>query len=197
MGGDARTEIEHCRTAALEALAAGQPMVAHGWAKSWVSRGGARTIGPWLVYAAAALQLGQGRTAVHSADLGLQRWTEDFAQRAVLRYVRGEVIRRHMKDPKTAQADLDAAVEHVPDWLRPQAEQAAAECRDAAAVSRKRKPSVGPAPGFTGGHASLFNREVVDLDPPIEEAPPLVWPAVERILHSDDPRVPAERRWLR
>src|SRR5437773_1740965 len=121
-------------------------MVAYDYGQAWISHGGVRTLGPWLISVAHMLQVGQPRNAVHAADLPLKNWIGDDVRRAVLRYVRGEVIRRHLRDPKTAQADLEAAQERAPAWSRADARSAAAWCREEAAVSRKRKRSVEPAP---------------------------------------------------
>ena len=115
-------------------------MVAYDYAQAWISHGGVRTLGAWLVEVANALQLGQGCTAVHAADLALKHWIGDDTRRAVLRYVRGEVIRRHLKDPKTAQADLDAAFDAVPSWLREDVENAAALCREGPRLAGSASP---------------------------------------------------------
>jgi hypothetical protein len=195
---DLREAVAEFRGKALDALAAGRPMVAYDYAQAWISHDGVRTLGPWLVEVANALQLGQGRTAVHAADLALKHWIGDDTRRAVLRYVRGEVIRRHLKDPKTAQADLDAALDAVPSWLREDAEKAAALCRDGAAVSRKRKPSVSRAPEYVAAvNHPNWSDCPVELDEPIEDEPPFVWQEVERVLMLPDPRVPADTRWER
>jgi hypothetical protein len=135
---------------------------------------------------------------VHAADLALKNWIDDDGRRAVLRHTRGEVIRRHLRDPKTAQADLDDALERAPIWLLADAERAAALCRDESTASRKRKPSVEPAPDYVAAvDHPYWSKAVVDLDGPIEAAPPFVWREVRRILVAADPRVPEEDRWTR
>ncbi|WP_022930436.1 hypothetical protein [Patulibacter americanus] len=187
-----------CRGRALEALAAGRPMVVYDHTQAWISAGGARTLAPWLVSAASALQLGQNKTAVHATDHALEHWIGDDGQRGVLCSVRGEVVRRHLKDPKTARVDLDVAARLVPQWLRADAERAASTCHREATASRKRKPSVGPAPGHAPIPSELpWATTVIDLDRPVSEAPPSVWSDVHRVLVADDPRVPAEQRWVR
>jgi hypothetical protein len=173
-------------------------MVAYDYAQAWISSGGVRTLGPWLISVAHMLQIGQPRNAVHAADLALTNWIGDDARRAVLRYMRGEVIRRHLRDPKTADADLADARERAPVWLRAEAESAAEMCREEAAASRKRKSSVGPAPDYVAAvNHPDWSKALVDLDGPIEVDPPFVWPAVKRVLVAPDPRVPEEQRWER
>jgi hypothetical protein len=190
--------VERFRSLACEALFAGRPMVAYDCAQAWISHGGVRTLGPWLISVAHMLQVGQPRNAVHAADLALKNWIGDDVRRAVLRYVRGEVIRRHLRDPKTAQADLEDARERAPVWLRADAESAAALCREEAAVSRKRKASVGPAPDYVAAvNHPDWSKKVVDLDGPIEVEAPFVWRKVKRVLVAPDPRVPEESRWER
>jgi hypothetical protein len=196
--GSVEADVERFRNLACEALVAGRPMVAYDYAQAWISHGGVRTIGPWLVSVAHMLQVGQPRNAVHAADLALKNWIGDDARRAVIRYVRGEVIRRHLRDPKTAQADLDDARERAPVWLRADAERAAAVCREEASVSRKRKPSVGPAPDHVAAvNHPDWSKRVVDLDGPVEAEAPFVWRDVKGILVAPDPRVPTETRWKR
>jgi len=172
-------------------------MVAYDCAQAWISLGGARTLGPWLISVAHMLQVGQPRNAVHAADLALKNWIGDDARRAVLRYVRGEVIRRHLRDPKTAQADLDAG-ERAPVWLRADAQSAAALCREEATVSRKRKPSVAPVPDYVAAvNHPDWSKRVVELDSPIDVEPPFVWRDVKLVLVAPNPRVPDETRWQR
>jgi hypothetical protein len=193
-----RGDIERFRGLACEALAAGRPMVAYDYAQAWISHGGARTLGPWLISVAHMLQVGQPRNAVHAADLALENWIGDDSRRAVLRYMRGEVIRRHLRDPKTAEADLEDARERAPVWLRADVQSAAAACREEAVASRKRKPSLAPAPDYVAAvNHPDWSKAVVDLDGPIEVGPPYVWPEVKRVLVAHDPRVPKENRWER
>jgi len=191
-------DVERFRSLACEALVAVRPMVAYDYGQAWISHGGVRTLGPWLISVAHMLQVGQPRNAVHAADLPLKNWIGDDVRRAVLRYVRGEVIRRHLRDPKTAQADLEAAQERAPAWLRADVESAAALCREEAAVSRKRKPSVEPAPEYVAAvNHPDWSKRVIDLDGPIGAEAPFVWRVVKRVLVAPDPRVPAESRWER
>ncbi len=120
-------EVE-CRHAAEQALRRGDWHEACLWAKSWILRGGARRIEPWLFYVASALQQGRPKTAVNSCDLGLRTWCEDEPSRAILRFVRGEVIRHRLNDPKTAINDLDAAARACPDWLAQDRKHARTAC---------------------------------------------------------------------
>jgi hypothetical protein len=146
MTDDYRTEITAC-------FEAGDWHGAYRWAKGWIgSGGGARTLEPWLVYVASALKENQRRPAVHSCDLALKHWISRRAARGVLLYARGEVIRRHLRDPKTALEDLRAAERMAPNWLRHDAKAALEACEQEAPASRKRKPSVKPAPSFSGWH---------------------------------------------
>jgi hypothetical protein len=143
MADDYRREITAC-------FDSGDWHGAYRWAKGWIgSGGGARSVEPWLVYVASALKESQRRPAVHSCDLALKHWISRRAARGVLLYARGEVIRRHLRDPKTALADLRAAEETVPKWLRDEARVAREECEEEAQASRKRKPSVKSAPAYS------------------------------------------------
>lgn len=142
--GEYRREITAC-------FEADDWLGAHRWAKGWIgSGGGARSVEPWLVYVACDLGRRQPRGAVRAVDLGLKHWIRGRAARAVLLYVRGEVIRRHVRDPKTALEDLRDAESAVPDWLREDAAAALAACDEEAPASRKRKRSVDPAPSYSG-----------------------------------------------
>jgi hypothetical protein len=50
-------------------------------------------------------------------------------------------------------------------------------------VSRKRKPSVGPAPDCVAAvNHPDWSKKVVDLDGPIEVEAPFVWREVKRVL---------------
>ena len=191
-------DVERFRSLACDALAAGRPMAAYDYAQAWISHGGVRTLGPWLISVAHMLQVGQPLNSVHAADLALKNWIGDDPRRAVLRYVRGEVIRRHLRDPKTAEADLDDARARAPLWLRADAERAANLCREEAAASRKRKPSVGATPDYAAAvdHPD-WSKRVIELDGPIEVEAPFVWQAVKRVLVAPNPRVPEELRWER
>jgi hypothetical protein len=172
--------FEEYRREIVEAFRRDDPHAADRWAKGWIgSGGGARTVEPWLVYVAAAVSEGQPRRAVHSTDLALRHWIEDAVGRAVLRYVRGEVIRRHLRDPKTALADLRAARPDAPGWLAEAAGDACGRCEAEAASSRKRKPSVGDAPGFGGDPAPA-----PDLDYALAAQPPPLWATLHAVLAS-------------
>ena len=65
-------DVKSFRRLACEALVAGRPMLAYDYAQAWISHGGVRTIGPWLISVAHGLQIGQPRNAVHAADLALE-----------------------------------------------------------------------------------------------------------------------------
>jgi len=163
---------------ALSALSADDWYGAYSWAKGWIGRGGgAWIVDPWLVYAASALIHGQPRTAVHSLDLALANWITDRQDRSILLWVRGTIVRLRLEDPKTAQADFDAAASDTPDWLRPSAEASREACAREAERSRKRKATVKPAPPHRGPQSV---HETV-APPSSHRAPgtrPPVWDAV-------------------
>lgn len=123
---------------------------------------------------------GEGRTAVHACDLALKYWLERPDQRAVLYYVRGEVVRRVLRDPETAQADLDLAAGAAPSWL--EVAEAQVLCRDEALTSRKRRASIEAAPAYAGAEAEVVATPV-ELTSVVE--PPPVWAVVHRILVGD------------
>jgi hypothetical protein len=109
-------------------------------------------------------------------DLALEHWIAETAPRGVLLYVRGEVIRRHLRDPKTALDDLRQAEEAVPDWLRSEARAARAACEEEARSSRKRKRSVRPAPAFAGSPGPASD-EV--------KSPPPLWGPIHEIIQAE------------
>jgi hypothetical protein len=116
---------------------------------------------------------------VHSVDLALLTWIEAREDRAVLCWVRAAVIHRRLKDPKTAQADYTAAKEGAPSWLRERIDRDAAGCAEDAPTSRKRKPSVAPAPRFEPRDRGFV------AGPTIRSAPgsvPTVWPQLLEAL---------------
>ncbi len=153
---------------------------AYRWAKGWIgSGGGEHSVEPWLVYVAAAINQSQRRMAVHAVDLALANWIAEAAPRGVLLYVRGEVIRRHLRDPKTALEDLRQAEEASPVWLRSEAVAARTACEEEARSSRKRKRSVAPAPSFAGSHRSASD----DVT-----SPPPLWARIYQIIHADEAR---------
>ena len=110
------------------------------------------------MYVAAAIAEGRRKTAIHATDLALKHWVRSGERRAFLLYVRGQVVRRHMRDPKTALGDLSAAGEQAPAWLQVEVADALRACKREARASRKKKPSVGRSPEFVG--------------PPSGDAPP-------------------------
>ncbi len=188
-----RDAEQACRTTAEQALKDGDWHEAYLWTKSWISRGGAGRVEPWLLYVASALQQGWPKTAVHSCDLGLSTWIDDGPSRAVLNFVRGEVIRRHLNDPKTAAADLEVAATACPVWLASDLEHARTACTAGVVKSRKRKPTVGPAPTFNSKTDRSFTSETLPASYDITAEPPPTWPTVRSILQSQDPRTGARR----
>jgi len=173
-----------CRDRAVAALRAEDWHQAYEWAKSWIGRGGgAWLVEPWLVYAASAVLHGHPRTAVHSIDLALSHWISDPADRAVLRWVRGCVIRVHLHDPKAALADFEAAHEAAPEWMLERVAEVAIKCRDEAAVSRKRKPAVVNAPDQLKPSTARVVPRVAWIAP---GSVPTVWDAVSAQIPSID-----------
>jgi hypothetical protein len=162
----------------IAALEAGDWYDGYSTAKWWIAAGGgAWIVDPWLVYAASALLQGQPRQATHSLDLALRVWIPQPANRAILHWVRGDVIRRRLSDPKTALADLAAAAEGAPEWLLERGVADRNACAIEASGSRKRKPSVGPAPDYRGpGTTGDTVARQVSFRPDGSE--PLVWHAV-------------------
>ena len=156
-------------------------------AKGWVARaGGAWTPEAWLVYAASGVFHGQPRIAIRSLDLALGNWVDAAPDRSVLLWARASITWRYLADPKTAELDLSAAARHAPDWLRRQLEQDQEGCREAAAVSRKRKPSVASAPAYADervAHDSVAP-PVAGHDPGSE---PALWSLLLPILANDGP----------
>jgi hypothetical protein len=104
----------------------------------------------------------------------LKVWIPQPANRAILRWVRGDVIRRRLNDPKTALADLSAAAEAAPAWLIRRALVDRDACAVEADASRKRKPSVGPAPDYQGPGSSANTVARPILTRP-DGTQPLVW----------------------
>jgi hypothetical protein len=172
-----------CRDKAITALQVDDWHAAYEWAKSWIMGGGGNWIvEPWLVYAASGVLHGQPRIATHSVDLALGHWISEPADRAILFWVRGCVIRSHLHDPKTALSDLEAAQPSAAAWLGPRVAIALDQCRHEASLSRERKPSV--------GHAAQ-DFKALEFNYPMQEPPrvpwlpagslPTVWKAV--VLH--------------
>jgi hypothetical protein len=146
----------------------------YDWTKAWISSGGgAWIVDAWLLYVVSALLHRQPRTAVHSVDLALANWIEASEERALLRWVRASIVHRRLEDPKTAQADYEAAAGAVPDWLRERVERDVVECAADAARSRKRKASVVPAPDFKPGERGFVAPRTTVSKP---GSIPAVWP---------------------
>ena len=142
------------RREALECLAKGDWYGAYEGAKSWISiGGGAWILDPWLVYVASSLLHAQPRQAVHAIDIPLENWITDPMDRAILQWVRAAIIHRRLRDPKTALADYERASTGAPPWLHGQVMADLEACARDAERSRKRKPSVGPAPEYRGAYA--------------------------------------------
>jgi hypothetical protein len=140
---------DHCRLDAVASLESGDWHGAYISAKSWIaSGGGARIVDPWLVYAASALMHGQPRTAIHSIDIALQHWISAPADRAILHWARGCIVRETLRDPKTAKTDLETAATNAPEWLVARLAAASVACDEEALHSRKRKRSVNDAPAL-------------------------------------------------
>lgn len=131
-----------------QAADAGDWYSVYMWSKSWIHYGGATAPDPWLGYAIAGLLQGQTRGAVNSIDKALQYWITDPTDRAILLWARAAVIDRGANDPKTALSDYQLAIDHAPAWLADDARAAHQACVKRAESSRKRKPSVEPAPGI-------------------------------------------------
>lgn len=139
---------EDFRLSAAETLRSRDWRATYGRAKEWVYLGGAFVPETWLVYAASGIFHRQPRTAVHTLDMALGPWIEHAPDRAILLWARATVVRCHLDDPKTALLDYTVALPDAPDWLRPQVATDIEACTNAAARSRKRKPSVKPSPEY-------------------------------------------------
>ena len=134
---------------ALDAYAVRDWLMIYDWTKSWITNGGgAWMVDAWLLYVISALLQGWPRSAVHSVDMALETWIGAPEDRAILHWVRAAVIHRRMNDPKTAIHDYEAASEAALEWLRDQLASDLVSCAADAERSRKRKPSVDPAPVF-------------------------------------------------
>ena len=135
------------KAAAEEGLANRDWHRAYEAAKSWIfGGGGAYFVDPWLVYAASALLHRQPRIATHSLDVGLASWVENPVDRAILHTVRGWIVLETFRDPAVALVDFDECANSVPKWLAAAHSAGRDRARAEAPKSRKRKPSVPPAP---------------------------------------------------
>jgi hypothetical protein len=149
-GGDVAAWGAHCRAKALDGLESEDWKIVYDWTKSWVGWGGGAWIpDTWLLYAVSGLLHGQPRSAVHSLDLGIGIWLTGPIDRGLLIWCRGVVVMRYLTDPKTALLDL-RSVEEPATWLASTMEGAVGRGEQAAAHSRRRKPTVPPRPEFTG-----------------------------------------------
>jgi hypothetical protein len=152
----------------MACLHAGDGVGAHRWAKGWIGAGGGPHIDPWLV---GALLRGQPRNAVYAIDLANGAWLPGQQDRATMRYVRGVIVFRHLDDPKAALRHLEPAQPALPGWLAPLAESEISACKNAAPLSRKRKPSVSNARTYLQPPRSASTRDHAyeprsDGDPP-------------------------------
>jgi hypothetical protein len=155
----------------------------YAWTKSWITTGGgAWVVDSWLLYVVSALLHGQPKGAVHSADLALANWIEAPEDRALVLWVRAFIIHHKLRDPKTALADYDAAAAHAPPWLRTRIERDRSACAVDAEASRKRKPSVGPAPPFAAGDRDFVAGPV---SIPVPGSVPSVWDQLVQTLEID------------
>ncbi|WP_207009612.1 hypothetical protein [Nocardioides aromaticivorans] len=167
-----------CRAKALAALGASDWRGVHEWTKSWIGWGGGAWIpDTWLLYAASALLEGKPRNAVHGLDLGLRVWLAGASDRAALTWLRGLIVMDRLADPKTALIDLEESLELLPNWLRDESADRLERCRDEAARSRKRVPSVQPRPAFVGAEGS---RHVVapSVSDRVDGSEPEAWPVI-------------------
>ncbi len=121
-----------------------------GWPKGWITSGGAAHIEPWLASVASGLMAEQPKRAAHAIDLALKHWISMPRDRAALLWIRGRVTWERLNDPKSALLDWESASGDVPSWVEEHPSKVLDECRSAAASSRKRTPSVKPAPDYTG-----------------------------------------------
>jgi len=154
-GGDVSLWGADCRAKALEGVAAADWRDVYDWTKSWIGWGGGAWIpDTWLLYAVSALLDGKPRNAVHSLDLGLRVWLAGEKDRAALTWLRGQIVMDRLADPKSALLDLEDSVDMLPTWLQSGAADRLKRCRDEAAKSRKRVPSVNPRPAFVGSEDS-------------------------------------------
>jgi hypothetical protein len=128
-----------------------------------------------LLYVISALLRGWPKSAVHSVDIPLETWIEAPEDRAILHWVRAAVIHRRMKDPKAALRDYEAAREATPEWLRDRLASDLAFCVAEAELSRKRKPSVDPAPSFWVSPGIDRNSVAPPSEPHEPGSVPTVW----------------------
>jgi hypothetical protein len=172
---------------------AGEGLAERDWrttydaAKGWVTRaGGAWIPEAWLVYAASGVFHGQPRIGVRSIDMALDNWVDAAPDRSILLWARASITWRYLADPKTAELDFSGAAPHAPTWLRGTLEQDQQGCREAAAVSRRRKPAVAPAPGFA---AQPVAHDTVA--PPVAGhrpgSEPVLWSRLLSVLAKDGP----------
>lgn len=164
---------EECRRTAVASLKDGDWYGSYASTKSWIGYGGgAWILDTWLLYAASALLHGQPRTALHAMDKAMRAWLPHPADRAVLRWVRGQILRIRLKDPKTALDDLRAAVADAPAWLRPMADASLAAAEAEAPKSRKRVAAFTPSPDHAGRTPDFV---APPLGPRLPGARPGVW----------------------
>lgn len=181
---DAAMEREY-RDWAASALTDQDWRAAYDAAKGWVARaGGAWIPEAWLVYAASGIFHGQPRIGVRSIDLALSNWVDGAPDRSVLLWSRASITWRYLADPKAAQRDFESAASAAPTWLRAQLDDDLQKCRTAAAVSKKRKPSVADAPVHS---AQPLAHDTI-APPPSGHEPgsqPLLWTLLLPVLSNE------------
>lgn len=139
-----------------------------------------------MVYAASGVFHGQPRSGVRSIDLALGNWVDAAPNHSILLWARASITWRYLADPKTAELDFSAAAPEAPDWLCGQLEQDQAGYREAAAVSRRRKPTVAAAPLYADqrvAHDSVAPA-VAGYTPGSE---PALWSLLLPVLASEGP----------
>lgn len=170
---------------AAEGLAERDWRTTYDAAKGWVSRGGGAWIPEcWLVHAASGVLHRQPRTGVHALDLALGNWVSAEPDRSILLWARASIVWHWLDDPKTAEADFTAAGTASPAWLQPRLEHDVEACREAAALSRKRKAAVASAPGYATeplAHGTVAPREATH-EPGVE---PELWDLAVPILTKE------------
>ena len=109
-------------------------------------------------------------------------WIREPADRAVLLWARGTIVRGRLGDPKAALADLAATAAAACDWLSGPAAQDRDGCSAEADASRKRKPSVAAAPAYLGLGSAGDTVAGPTGEARVAGARPPVWEAVVRHL---------------
>ena len=170
---------EEYRQRIVAAMEDGDWYEAYVWTKSWIGRGGALLLDPWVAYVASSLLHGQPRTAVHSIDMALSTWIPRPGDRAVLLWMRSRVLRHRLRDPKVAMPDLLAAASSPPAWLAAEVSSDVEACEAECLRSRKRKPSVSAAPTFDeSSHEHMVTVWSAERSLPDDGRQPVLWSVV-------------------